>query len=102
MITEKEFEFDQRVANLGALVKEKETEIANLGQTMHQKTTQLSRVEDAVREKEAALNHIYHSHGWRALVTYYRMRDKLLPASSGVRKAAKRLWSCLGTRKAYR
>ncbi len=99
MIKEKEFEFDQRVANLGALVKEKETEIANLGQTMHQKTTHISRVEDAVREKEAALNHIYHSHGWRALLTYYRMRDKLLPAKSGMRKVAKRAWSCLGGKK---
>ena len=31
---------------------------------------------------ESALNNIYNSHGWKALLVYYKVRDKILPPNS--------------------
>jgi len=49
----------------------------------------VANLEALVREKEAALNHIYKSHGWRALLIYYKVRDKIFPVDSRRRKVAK-------------
>jgi hypothetical protein len=43
-------------------------------------------------EKEAALKNIYNSHGWKALLEYYQVRDNIFPADSKLRHAAKYLW----------
>jgi SAM-dependent methyltransferase len=56
------------------------------------KCSQISQLEAVIREKEVALNQIYNSHGWKALVKYYRIRDKFLPEDSVLRQAAKYLW----------
>lgn len=54
--------------------------------------SRISQLEAVIREKEAVLNHIYNSHGWKALLKYYRIRDKLLPTDSVLRQAAKYFW----------
>jgi hypothetical protein len=54
-----------------------------------EKEQYVAYLEALVREKEATLNHIYNSQGWRALLIYYKVRDKIFPADSKRRKVAK-------------
>ncbi|MDH4264504.1 MAG: glycosyltransferase family 4 protein [Deltaproteobacteria bacterium] len=50
---------------------------------------QIGNLEAMEREKEAILNHIYNSHGWKALIVYYKLREKIFPVNSRRRRAAK-------------
>ena len=43
-------------------------------------------------EKENILNNIYNSHGWKLLLTYYKLRDFLLPENSIKRRLVKSLF----------
>ena len=56
------------------------------------KDSQISQLEAVIREKEEALSRIYNSHGWKFLLKYYQIRDKILPRDSILRQAAKYLW----------
>lgn len=47
---------------------------------------------DELLKKEHLLNNIYNSHGWKFLLTYYKIRDFLLPKNSIRRKL---VWSLL-------
>jgi glycosyltransferase involved in cell wall biosynthesis len=67
---------------------------------VEERDTRIESLEDAIREKDdhignlgAALNHIYNSHGWKALLVYYRLRDRFLPVGSKRKKAAKFVWN---------
>jgi hypothetical protein len=82
-------ERDENIANLEALLKEKEAEIGDLRET-------ISATLRVVREKEVALNHIYNSHGWKALLIYYKVRDKIFPVNAKRRKVAKFVWKLIG------
>jgi MoaA/NifB/PqqE/SkfB family radical SAM enzyme len=42
---------------------------------------------------EAELNRIYNSHGWKALLLYYKARNKIFPVESKRRKVAKFVWN---------
>ncbi len=48
-------------------------------------------LEAAVKEKDEMLNRIYNSHGWKALLMYYRILDKLFPINTGRRRAARNI-----------
>ena len=48
-----------------------------------------------IREKDETLNLIYNSHGWKALLIYYRIRDSLLPLNSRRRLLMKLVWIIL-------
>lgn len=54
-----------------------------------QRDQYVANLEALVREKEEALNYIYNSHGWKALLIYYKVRDKIFPVGSRRRKVAK-------------
>jgi glycosyltransferase involved in cell wall biosynthesis len=51
----------------------------------------LKAIEALLAEKETALKDIYNSYGWKALLVYYRVRDKLLPPDSLRRQLVRRL-----------
>jgi len=48
-------------------------------------------IEALLAEKETALNYIYNSHAWKALLVYYRIMDRLLPPDSRRRRSARLL-----------
>ena len=78
VVREKEAEAE----GLRAGLAEKEREVGSLNETVTQKDAQISHLEGVVNEKEAVLNHIYNSHGWKALLIYYRLRDKIFPINT--------------------
>jgi hypothetical protein len=41
---------------------------------------------------EATLNRIYSSHGWKALQSYYKIRNKMFPVGGKREKVAKFVW----------
>jgi len=66
---------------------ENENAIARLEEQILQKNFYISRmeiaksnIERALRDRETTLNRIYNSNGWKSLLLYYRIRDKILPA----------------------
>ena len=71
-----------QIGNLEAGIREKDNHIGNLEAGVREKDNHISNLGDLIRQKEAALNHIYNSHGWKALLIYYRVRDKVFPANS--------------------
>ena len=81
--------------NLKAIIEEKQTQLGNLEAGIREKDNHISNLGDLIRQKEAALNHIYSSHGWKALLIYYRVRDKIFPANSRRRSFAKRIFKSI-------
>jgi glycosyltransferase involved in cell wall biosynthesis/uncharacterized coiled-coil protein SlyX len=63
---------EDMIINLERKLQEKEGEIANL-------KNMVTRLERSLQEKEANLDRIYNSHGWKVLISYYKVRDRLLP-----------------------
>jgi|GEM_PF-1109319 glycosyltransferase involved in cell wall biosynthesis/polysaccharide pyruvyl transferase WcaK-like protein len=109
-------EKDTHIFTLEGMVREKEKELENLKETISQRDTQVSELmgilseKDAhistlegikeslktgLTEKEAALNHIYNSHGWKTLLAYYRARDRVLPVGTRRRKFAVSIFKLL-------
>jgi glycosyltransferase involved in cell wall biosynthesis/TolA-binding protein len=72
-------------ADLEQRVREKEGLVEDL-------KTARARLEQALGEKEESLKNIFASHGWRSLLVYYGLRDRLLPENSARRKIAKGVW----------
>jgi hypothetical protein len=70
-----------------ATVKGKETHVRGLEEAIKYKETYISHLERMVKDKDATLNQIYSSRGWKLLVRYYSMRDKILLINSYIRKA---------------
>ena len=78
---------DIRLMELEKATLENENVIARLEEQIRQKNFYISRmeiakanIERALRERETALNRIHNSNGWKGLLLYYRMRDRILPA----------------------
>ena len=63
---------------------------------LDEKEGRIAALEEIIQQREAVLNHIYQSHGWKALTVYYQLRNKLLPENTKRRELAKYLWRCLG------
>jgi SAM-dependent methyltransferase len=62
----------KQVAAMNDDVKRQNPYIKELERDLNEKRTHVGNL-------ESTLNQIYDSHGWKALLTYYRMRDKILP-----------------------
>ena len=84
-----------QISHLEGMVSEKDGEIGNLQEAINQKATQISQLESVGWEREATLNHIYNSHGWKALLAYYRARNRLLPVGTRRRKFAVSIFKLL-------
>lgn len=59
-------------------IKEKDAIINNLQFTLSNKDMHIGSLELLLNEKENTLNNIYKSRGWKALLFYYKLRDKVL------------------------
>ena len=77
------------ISHLEGMVREKDHDLGNLQEAINQKAIQISHLERVGWEREATLNHIYNSHGWKALLFYYRMRERILPINTKRRLFAK-------------
>lgn len=91
VVREKKAEID----SLKTSLVEKEREVRSFKETVNQKDAQLLHLDGVICEKEAFLNHIYNSHGWKALTLYYKLRDKLLPVETKRRKITKNIFTFL-------
>ena len=89
-------EKDACLANLENVIRDKDSRLANLQDVIREKDTCAANLGNSIREKDAILHHIYSSHGWKTLLFYYRVRDRIFPPSSVRRKAAERLWRFSG------
>jgi SAM-dependent methyltransferase len=58
-----------------------------------ERDSRIGSLEEAIRKKEAVLNNIYNSHGWKALVIYYKIRDKIFPTNTKRRLFASRIFA---------
>jgi GT2 family glycosyltransferase len=83
-LAEREDRFKGEVENLEARMSEKDSKIQGLA-------GKIADYERRLREKEAALSHIYNSHGWKALTKYYGLRDFFFPQNSKTRSLVKLL-----------
>jgi glycosyltransferase involved in cell wall biosynthesis len=77
---------DIRLIELKKATLENGSAIARLEEQVRQKNFYIAHMETAkaniervLRDREAALNRIYDSNGWKGLLLYYRMRDRILP-----------------------
>ena len=59
------------------------------GTLFQQKDAHIDQLEGLVKDKDEVLNNIYNSSGWKALLIYYRLRDKIFPISTKRRLLAK-------------
>ncbi len=84
---------DAYTENLENVVRDKDSQLANLQNVLREKDAFAANLGSSIREKDAILDHIYSSHGWKALQFYYGGRDRIFPPSSARRKAAERIWS---------
>lgn len=70
----------------------REEEVACLKKALGEREDAEADLRKTVHEKEAALDLIYHSHGWKLLLSYYKMRDVLLPEGSKRRAFVKAIF----------
>ena len=80
---------DTQISTLDAVIKAREIHVSNLEADITEKDARIFHLEGVVREKKASLNHIFNSHGWRALLVYYRARDRVFPMDTKRRLFAK-------------
>ena len=90
------------ISGLETTLSEKEGIITSLDNTLRIKETSLRDLEDmrtglekALQDKEAVLDRIYNSHGWKFLLSYYGIRESLLPRHSKRRVLAKMVFKAL-------
>jgi len=95
-------ERETQIGSLEARLRERELHLSTLEETirshegeLRERETQIGSLEARLREREATLDHIYNSHGWKALLTYYRARDRVLPVETKRRKLMKKVFSIL-------
>ena len=63
------------LSNLEATIKDKEIHTSYLEALVSEKYGEIGNLKETI-------NLIYNSHGWKALLTYYRLRDKILPINA--------------------
>jgi glycosyltransferase involved in cell wall biosynthesis len=99
------------ISHFAAALRDKETAIRDRNIYIKELEAKLldedyvRNLETALMKKEAVLHDLYDSHGWKALLVYYRMRDKVLPYESRRRRFARKVflavqgsYGLLGTR----
>jgi glycosyltransferase involved in cell wall biosynthesis len=79
-------ERDLRIGNLESEIRERDLRIGSLESEIRERDLRIGNLESEIRERENTLNRIYNSRGWKALLIYYKIRDKLFPPDSKRRK----------------
>lgn len=80
-------EMKGRIESLERSVSARDETISTLNETIGQKGEEVTRLDGALRHKEGQLNNICNSNGWKALLKYYRVRDRILSKGGKRRKA---------------
>ena len=86
-------EAKQFQATIGAqqqTIAEREKDLSDLNELIEQKEAAHTSLAVELATENAILNAIYNSHGWKALLIYYGIRNGLLPEGSWRRNFAKR------------
>ncbi len=91
-ISQKESHFYISISNLETAIREKNAHIENLENLAKENETESQALRASLAEKDASIKHIYNSHGWKALLIYYKLRDKILPVNSWRRRVGKVVW----------
>jgi glycosyltransferase involved in cell wall biosynthesis len=86
---------DTYIKNLQDVIKGKDQYINSIIYQLEQRDQHISNLESLVKEKDFVLHSIYSSRGWKVLLLYYRIRDKILPPNSIRRRTAKRVFKPL-------
>ena len=98
---------DTSVSDLEDLLRHRDTRVSdlqaetrNLGEMLNDRMAYVGNLEahaanlaGELSRRDETLHAIYTSHGWRLLSLYYRIRDRLLPANSRMRKMVKFIWN---------
>lgn len=85
-LSQKVTQLEARMQYQHQLLDEKEKQVAQLLIDRER----LSQQVQLLKEKEVVLNHIYNLHGWKALLFYYKIRNKIItPSNAAQGKDAK-------------
>ncbi|MFX0195941.1 MAG: glycosyltransferase [Candidatus Hodarchaeota archaeon] len=84
---------ESKISELTGILSQKERELEEVHEAIRKKNADISRLDGVLREREATLNRIYDSHGWKALLVYYKVRNEFLPPNSRRVRAAKIVWN---------
>lgn len=80
---------DTHIENLAAAIRDKDAHLGNLEAATRDKDVHIGNLDAHARNLDAALNNIYNSHGWKVLLAYYRVRDKIFPHGTRRRRICK-------------
>ncbi|MFQ5964295.1 MAG: glycosyltransferase [Candidatus Scalinduaceae bacterium] len=82
-------EGNTHINNLESAIRDKDTFIGGLESAIKEGNAHINNLESAIREKDTTLNNIYNSRGWKTLLFYYKIRNKLLPEGTRRRNLIK-------------
>jgi GT2 family glycosyltransferase len=82
----------QEAAQLQATIQGQQEVLTQSGQEISNLKFQYGKLAEDLGEKDAILNRIYDSHGWKALSTYYKLRNNLFPEGTRRRSFAKHVF----------
>lgn len=89
-------ERDARLGDMDNELANRELRISGLERQVEEKDGYVTRLESMktnleheIREKDTALKRIYGSRGWKGLLFYYRLRDRVLPPHTARREFVK-------------
>jgi glycosyltransferase involved in cell wall biosynthesis len=83
---------EQTLGEREDLIEELKSVRVNLEQTLGERDGVIEDLKSARANLEQTLSDIFNSHGWRFLLVYYGLRDRLLPLDSRRRKMVKAFW----------
>jgi glycosyltransferase involved in cell wall biosynthesis len=86
---------DIQIVDLETELKRRDIQIGDLETNIKEKDVHVSDLKLEIMNLNNTLNSIYSSHGWKALLIYYKVRDRLLPVNTKRRKIVKSLWNFL-------
>jgi len=91
-------EMDMKRIELKRTILEKDAFISRLEEQIHSKNTYIGQIEsiknelqNILKKKDEELSRIFSSNGWKGLMFYYKIRDKILPPYTRRRSIAKRV-----------
>ena len=70
---------DAHIGNLDAHAKNLDAHAKNLEAAIRDKDIHIRNLDAHARNLDSALNNIYNSHGWKVLLAYYWVMDKMFP-----------------------
>jgi len=101
-------EKDKYILGLEASVRDKENNlkdkyihIGNLEAGIKEKDVYIVELENNLRENATTLHQIYGSHGWKVLLVYYKIRNRLLPANTKRRLFVKLIFNAVFNPKSF-